>query len=222
MGVTNKLLVTFKKNETKFMMPELNPGEQLRRLLRSWWIIALCMVVFGAVGYLVHTFRQPVYEATARYEVWIDFNYLKTTREFTEYNEDLSINAVGNSYVAPAVIQQVTDEAMKQAWMKAANELFLNYRLERKHSTWELRYKSANPQVAMSMVNYWVQAGYQHLLELQKTEKIPTYVRFSEPTLAVLPAAPVRFGRNNFVLAGALFGLVVGIFLSGGLSGKKK
>jgi len=204
------------------MMPELNPGEQFRRLLRSWWIVALSMLAFGAVGYLIHTLRQPVYEATARYEVWIDFNYLTTTREFTEYDEDLSINAVGNSFVAPAVIQQVSDEALKQGWMKAANEIFLNYRLERKHSTWELRYKSADPQIAMSMVNFWAQAGYQYLLGLEKTGKIPAYVRFSEPTLAVLPAAPVRFGRNNFVLAGSLFGLVVGIFLSGGLSGKKK
>ena len=203
-------------------MPELNPGEQLRRLLRSWWIIAMCMAVFGAAGYLAHTLRQAIFEATARYEVWIDFNYLKTTREFTEYDEDLSINAVGNSYVAPAVVQQVIEEALKQGWMKADNEIFLNYRLERKHSTWELRYKSADPQIAMSMVNFWAQAAYQNLLELQKTEKIPAYVRFSEPTLAVLPVAPVRFGRNNFVLAGVLFGLVVGIFLSGWMAGKKK
>lgn len=202
-------------------MSEINPDEQLGRLLRSWWIIALSMLVFGAAGYLFHALRPPLYEATSTYNIWLDFNYLKTVREFTEYDEDLSINAVGNSYVSPAVLQPVIDEALKQGWMKNAGELYTNYRLERKHSDWELRYRSTDPQIAMDMVNYWIRMGYQNLLEMQKNEKIPAYVRFSEPTAAVLPAAPVRYGRNNLILAGALLGLVIGTLFSGWLSRKQ-
>lgn len=204
------------------MTNEINPGDQVGRLLRSWWVIALSMVVFGAAGYLFHMLRAPLYEATVTYNVWLDFNYLKTDREFTEYDEDLNINAVGNSYLAPAVIDQVTNEALKQGWIKNANEILLNYRIERKHSGWELRYQDTNPQIAMDVVNYWAKAGYQYLAGLEKSETIPTYARFSEPTLAVLPASPIRFGRNNLILAGALFGLVIGVFSSAWLSRKGK
>lgn len=204
------------------MTTEINPGEQIRRLLKSWWIIAICMLVCGMAGYVVHTLRPPLYEAKATFNVWLDFNFLKTDREFTEYDEDLSINTVGDSYVMPAVIQHVTDEALKRGWIKAPNEIFLNYRLERKHSGWELRYLSTNPQIAMDMTNYWATAGYQYQMELENSAAIPAYVRFSEPTLAVLPSQPVRYGRNNLILAGALIGLVIGILLSGRLSRKEK
>lgn len=204
------------------MTSEINPGEQIHRLLRSWWIIAICMIACGGIGYGIHTLRPPRYEAKATFNVWLDFNYLKTDREFTEYDEDLTINAVGDAYVAPAVIQQVMDEAMKQGWIQAPNEIFLNYRLERGHSGWELRYQSANPQTAMDLTNYWATTGYQSLLELEKSAAIPTYARFSAPTLAVLPDRPVRYGRNNLVLAGALIGLVIGILVSGQLSRKEK
>lgn len=204
------------------MTNEINPGDQVGRLLRSWWVIVLSMVIFGAAGYLFHMLRAPLYEATVTYNVWLDFNYLKTDREFTEYDEDLSINAVGNSYLAPAVIDQVTNEALKQGWIKNANEILLNYRIERKHAGWELRYQDTNPQIAMDVVNYWAKAGYQFLTGLENSVTIPAYVRFSEPTLAVLPANPIRFGRNNLILAGALFGLVIGVFLSAWLSRKGK
>lgn len=204
------------------MITELNPAEELGRVLRLWWVIALSMIVFGAVGYLIHTLRPPVYEATATFNVWLDFNYLKTDREFTEYDEDLSINAVGNAYVSPAVLQQVTAEALKKGWIKTDYDLILNYRLERKHEGWDLRYQSTDPGLAMDLVNYWAAVGYQYQVEQAKAETYPTYVRFSQPTLAVLPVKPVRYGRNNMVLAGALFGLVAGIFLSGWLARKKE
>lgn len=204
------------------MTSEINPGEELSRLLRSWWVIALSMILFGAAGYLFHTLQPPIYEASAEYNVWLDFNYLTTDREFTEYDEDLSINVVGNAYVSPVVLEKVTAEALKQGWIQAKNELILNYKLERKHESWELRYLSTDPQLAMSLVNFWAKAGYDHLIELEKAQAIPAYVRFSEPSQAVLPAKPVRYGRNNLILAGMLVGMVAGIFLSGWTAQKKK
>ena len=204
------------------MTSEIDPGEVLSHLLRSWWVIVLCMLLLGAAGYLFHTLRPPVYEATATFNVWLDFNDLTTDREFTEYDEDLSINAVGNAYVSPAVLEKVIAEALKQGWIQAENELILNYKLERKHESWELRYLSTNPQLAMDVVNFWAASGYAHLSELEQAQAIPAYVRFSEPTRAVLPAAPVRYGRNNLILAGMLVGMVGGIFLSGWTARKKK
>lgn len=203
-------------------MPEFNPGDYINRLLRSWWVIVLSMLVFGGGGYLFFTLRSPVYEATSSYEVWLDFNFLKVDREFTQYDEDLSINAAGNAYFSKEVVGQVIAEALKQGWIQDANELYRNSRLERKHSSWELRYQSTDRQKAVDMVNYWTTVGYQSLLELQESGEIPAYVRFSEPVPSVLPAEPVRHGRNNLILAGALLGLVAGIFLSSWLAGKKK
>ena len=204
------------------MTSEIDPGEVLSRLLRSWWVIVLCMLLLGAAGYLFHTLRPPVYEATATFNVWLDFNDLTTDREFTEYDEDLSINAVGNAYVSPVVLEKVIAEALKQGWIQAENELILNYKLERKHENWELRYLSTDPQLAMDVVNFWAASGYAHLNELEKAQALPAYVRFSEPVRAVLPAAPVCYGRNNLILAGMLVGMVGGIFLSGWTARKKK
>ncbi len=203
-------------------MRELNPGEDIERLLRSWWIIVISMLIFGAAGYLFHALRPPVYEATTSFEVWLDFNYLTTTREFTEYDEDLSINAVGNSYVDAVVLQKVTDQALNQGWIRNANELIVNYRLERKHDNWVLRYESGDPQIAMDVVNYWATTAYQVLLEREKSGYVPAYVRFSEPTQAVLPTEPVHYGRNNLVLGGAMLGLAIGMLASVWLPGKKK
>lgn len=203
-------------------MPEFHPGDYLNRLLRSWWIIVVSMLVFGAAGYVFFILRSPIYEATSHYEVWLDFNYLKVDREFTQYDEDLSINAAGNVYFSKQIVAQVIDESLKQGWIQSANELYQNSRLERKHSSWELRYQNTDPQKAVSMINYWVTVGYADMLEQQESGEIPAYVRFSEPVLAVQPAAPVRYGRNNLILAGALCGLVAGIFLSSWVAGKKK
>lgn len=201
---------------------ELNPGEQINRLLRSWWVIVVSMLVCGAAGYLVHSLRPPIYEATTTFNVWLDFNYLKTDREFTEYDEDLSINTVGDSYVSPKVLQQVTDEGLKQGWIQSPDEVYLNYRLERNHSGWELRFQSTDPENAMKMANYWATVGYQYLLDLENSGTFPTYVRFSEPVMAILPTRPVRFGLNNLILAGSMLGLVAGILLSGWMTRKGK
>jgi len=100
------------------MTSEIDPGEVLNRLLRSWWVIVLCMLLLGAAGYLFHTLRPPVYEATATFNVWLDFNDLTTDREFTEYDEDLSIKRLAMPMSARRCLKKSLPKRSNRAGFK--------------------------------------------------------------------------------------------------------
>jgi hypothetical protein len=60
------------------------------------------------------------------------------------------------------------------------------------------------------------------MLSWQTLGLAPEYVIFQPPSPALLPQQPVLYGRSNLIIAGALIGLIVGIFLSTSISRSPK
>ena len=164
--------------------------------------------------YHLHT---PLYEATATYLVTIDldrFPLRGMDEDLIQYNEDLAVNTTQSVLLSNEVVEKVISQVDDSSSNLTAYDLLHNYTIERKHETWELRYRNQNPQQAQWIVNTWAEAGYQTMLTWQETGKAPDYVVFHSPTQAFTPHEPVYYDRNKVVLAGVLIGFIAGIVLS--------
>jgi uncharacterized protein involved in exopolysaccharide biosynthesis len=199
---------------------EFEPFEHISRTIVFWWVIAICAVLGGAIGLLVHRFKAPVYEAQAVFMASIDFNKIDfmnlpkstpTPYQFTQYDEDIALVAVEASL--RQVEPQVVAFAQKNGLQIDVTGLEDVSTIERKHGYWEVRFRSPDPALAQKIVNYWAQTGFTDLKNKQTANQLPPYIYFDLIQPAELPKSPMYFQTNVFVLAGTMIGLVVGIFL---------
>jgi len=199
---------------------EFSPYEQTSRILQFWWVLVLCAILGGALGWVAHRFKPPVYEAQAIISASIDLNkvdFLRITPDpekqhlFTQDDEDLALMLVETSLIQ--VEPRVLAFAQANGWDISSETLHANSTIERKHAYWQVRYRSADPVQAQKLVNTWTEAGFADLQAKQKAGQVPSYVLLDLAQLAELPQNPQYFQRNVFVLAGAVIGWVVGLFL---------
>ncbi len=196
---------------------EFSPHSSLLRVMHYWWVVLIATLLGGAFGYIFFHIHPPVYEATATYFVTLDLNtfpHIGTREDLIQYNEDMALNTTEGALLATQTLNQVVSQAQEAGFSLTVRDLLKNYTLERKHDIWELRFRSQVPSVAQAIVNIWAQAGYQEMLEWQAIGLAQPYVVFQAPSPALLPEQPVLYGRNNLVLAGAMIGFIVGIFIS--------
>ena len=202
-------------------MNEWIPMNYFERTIRLWWVVALCAFLGGAAGYLLHLTRPPLYEATATFQVIIDFSKLGE-QPLTQYDEDLALSVVEKIlFYNPTIHEKMQAEPDFQAAGLDYFEWARNIRLERQHAFWKLRFRHADPAVAQTLVNRWAELGYQEMLAWEDAGKVHNYLVFSPPTLADLPQEPVVYGRNQMVLAGCLIGFIIGILLATWLGRKE-
>ncbi|HEY9078090.1 MAG TPA: hypothetical protein VIO61_16260 [Anaerolineaceae bacterium] len=137
------------------------PFESLEKILRGWWLLALCMITGAAAGYIIHTFQPPVYEARAR--LGINLNFTKTGA-MTDIEEDLALNAAGD-VVFNAGQAAVLGYAQEQGLALTKEKLNEIAFFERRFQTWELRLRSSDPDRAAQLANVWMTAGRDALVE---------------------------------------------------------
>ncbi len=135
-----------------------SPRETLDRALRTWWLVALMMVLGAGVGWGVHRMQPPVYEAKAAISVSIDFTH---TGALTDVEEDYAIGVVGDVIGSSAVMDAAAVAAQQEGY--AAAGLAQNAYLERYNNVWTLRVRDPNPQAAAGLANQWAQAAYSTL-----------------------------------------------------------
>jgi hypothetical protein len=196
---------------------EFSPHAYFLRVLHYWWVVLLATLLGGAFGYIFFHLHPPVYEATATFFVTLDLNtfpHLGTRQDLIQYNEDMALNTTEGALLATQTLDQVVSLAKDTGDAFTVRDLLKNYTIERKHDIWELRFRNQDPAVSQAIVNIWAQAGYQEMLRWQATGLAPGYVIFQAPTTASLPEQPILYGRNNLMLAGALIGFIIGIFIS--------
>ncbi len=200
---------------------ELSPYRYFSRILDLWWIVFLAMLVGGALGFAFFYIHPPLYEATSTYYVSIDLAKLPIKdlqEDLIIYNEDMAVNITQEILLSNEVVKDVLSQVNNGGITLTSQDLFQNYTIERKHDTWELRFRSQVPANAQAVVNTWAEIGYQAMLSWKASGKTAPYVLFQPPTQAQIPTEPVVYGRNNLMLAGALVGLIIGILISNRLS----
>jgi hypothetical protein len=194
-------------------MSEFSPIEYFSRLMKTWWLIVVAAFLGGFLGYLFHRARPPIYEATASYYVTIDSTKMPELPSLQyQYDEDLALAMTQAALMDQGVQSRVIEKAGAQNISIDLVNLQENSGIERKHAFWYLHYRHSDPALAQIVVNLWAEEGYKLMRAWQESKTLLDYVIFAPPRLATLPRRPSLYHQNQVVLAGALIGLLAGIF----------
>jgi LPS O-antigen subunit length determinant protein (WzzB/FepE family) len=132
---------------------EFSPRESLEYAFKFWWVIVLLTAMGGIVGWAIHFFLPPLYEATAVITVNMDFQKVKLTQN----EEDYAFNAAGAIGNSTGVRDQVIAEAQIKGFPKSANQLLEQMFSERMQSVWEFHVRNRNPATAAKLANLWAE-----------------------------------------------------------------
>ncbi len=168
---------------------EFSPRDELDRILRQWWLIALFTIWGGLVGWLIFQTRTPVYEAEAVFTISIDFTQ---TGELTQFEEDHAVSGILTILYSTPVLDQVLVEAHNQGIPVDLPGLLSQSSFERKQSRWMLRVRDRDPQRAATLANLWADATLTALQEAHRNaltaQARQAYLVFLQGCLA--PATP--------------------------------
>jgi capsular polysaccharide biosynthesis protein len=138
---------------------EFSPRESLERAFGRWWVILLLTALGGMVGWTIHFFLPPLYEATAVITANMDFQKGKLTQQ----EEDYTFNAAGAIGTSTEVENQIVAEAQKRGFPIDINQLQQQMFFEREQSVWLLHIRNRNPQIASELANLWAEKFYAAL-----------------------------------------------------------
>lgn len=138
---------------------EFIPAETVRCMLRRWWLLPLLAFLGGVLGWSIHFFRAPVYEATASLLITMDFD----ERELTQYEMDYAFSAAGGIIESGTVQDQLVARARAAGIQISAEELSRDSVAEGRQSVWELHVLHHEPQVAAELANLWAQVALEEL-----------------------------------------------------------
>lgn len=198
-------------------MKEFTPLDEFSRLFRTWWLIAISMLLGGLAAYLFHRANPPVYEATARLVATIDletFPFEGVREDLIQYNEDMALGLIEGVLRSPGVTQALFSAAQAQGIALDARSLAQASSIERKQDIWEVRYRSSDPLRAQTIANLWMELGFTAMQTWYAEGRIPPYVILEAPTQAYLPDTPIAYQLSNLLLAGSLAGLILGLIVA--------
>lgn len=193
-------------------MEEFVPFDHLKKLFSYWWILVLTGLAGAVIGFIYHELKPPIYESSAMIEASLDFNAIGIT-PLTQYDEDLALSNIEGAMRAAATLDRVVSQAQAQGIQFTPDVLLYNVIIERKHAFWELRFHSADPQIARTITEIWAAEAYNTLIEWQTTGFLPAYVVFYQPSPVEATEGPAAYNRNKLVMSGAVVGFLIGILL---------
>jgi len=148
---------------------DYSPRETVDVILKRWFVIVLCTLVGGGIGWLFHQFQPPIYEARALITITINYNQpdLLPSLDNDHYAEDQMMSSAMNLLVSTAVFSQVTEDAA--GLNLAPGDIAFNSRLlvERRQAEVELIVRHESPEKAAGLANIWAQRGFEALQEAQ-------------------------------------------------------
>lgn len=211
---------------------EFSLREPVRRALARWWMVVIITTLGGVIGLIFHYFQPPIYEAKAILTININFG----NRHLTQYEEDHTFSAAGAIINSSEVKALVIAEAKASGYSLDLNQLRQKISLERKQSVWELRVRDQDPRVAAELANIWAKNANEalnialgHALRADQLENqndsselaqekrlslgIIPIMSFGLTEFATVPEEPVLYGQGNLVIAGALIGFIVSLWV---------
>ncbi len=128
------------------------PLENLGRVLGRWWLLALLTVVGGLAGLLVNALRPQPYEAGFRFLTNID---MATSGELTQYEEDITYEAVGELLFSPSLQEDVIKQANSEGLALPPGYLGQYATVERRLATWQVRVRHPDAHTAEAIAAIW-------------------------------------------------------------------
>jgi LPS O-antigen subunit length determinant protein (WzzB/FepE family) len=136
------------------------PLEALQRVLRGWWLLAICVFAGGIAGLLISALRPAQYEAGFTVIVGIEQT---TSGEIAQYDEDVMFEAVGGLFYAPAMMERVTALAAAQNISVDSAYLRTHSTVERRLAIWLVRVRHTDPSAAETLARIWLEEGTREL-----------------------------------------------------------
>ena len=193
-------------------MDEFAPLETLKHLLQFWWIALITTLVGGGIAVLITQIQPPIYQATAGFVITIDREQAGDAI-LNEYDVDLAYATIHTGLATNSVLDDVI-AAAKQAGIAIDYQSFeTGASVDRILARWQIHYRSSDPVIAQTVVNLWAERAFAEINLLQAQGHIADYISYLPPELADLPTEPLRFSGTHRTLAGAIIGLVIGLFL---------
>jgi len=144
------------------MEKDFTPLEILNRALRGWWLVALCVLLGAAVGWLFHRTQPPIYRARASLSSVIDLN---RTGVLTDVQEDRLISIAEDIMSAPETYAAVSNAARDQGVEIQKDEFLAIASIEQSYSEWNLDVLNQDPKTAALLANIWREVSYNSLFE---------------------------------------------------------
>lgn len=132
--------------------------------MRLWWLMALCIVLGGAAGWIFSLFRHPVYEATAFYRVSVD-NAVLARRLGLDPQIPLGFSAV-RPYIDPPANVFYQEETQKDLFAAAGSQGIAaeavdfsshDLILDRNGAIWYVTVRNGDAEMAARLANLWLE-----------------------------------------------------------------
>jgi hypothetical protein len=147
---------------------EFTPLDALGNAVKYWWLVVLLALWGGAVGWLTHRTRPPVYEAQVVFYAAIDFAQFPATVELTEGDQDEILWGAAAVAISTQVAEQVVSGAQVQGITIDAPTLYHQLTLERKQANWILTIRDSDPQTAAVLANLWGENAFTALTDAHR------------------------------------------------------
>ena len=149
---------------------DYSPRETMDVILKRWFVIVLCTLAGGGIGWLFHQFQPPMYEASAVMTVTINYNQpdLLPSLDNDHYAEDQMISAAMDLVISMPVFDQVGQDAADLTLAPGDIAYDTRMVIERRQAEVEFIVRHEDPQKAARLANIWVKRGYEALLEAHK------------------------------------------------------
>lgn len=134
------------------------------RAVRSWWLVAVCMIIGGLAGLLTVSLFKPVYESTSVITTVIDYAY---SGSLTDYEEDHLLTAIGDIIRSDEVMDLVIAEGVKAGLAGDADQMRSSLFASRQGFRWELSSRFPDPQIAESANRLWLETAIGELEEFR-------------------------------------------------------
>lgn len=143
-------------------MKDFSPLEAFQAALRRWWLIVLLTVWGGVLGWAIHQFEPPVYQAQAEMAISTDYTQ---TGQLTQFEEDHNYFQVGQVISSTEVLARTAARAQAQGIQVTPDDLASAIAIENKEYIYSLQIRNQNPQIAAKLANLWVEEANAQLTE---------------------------------------------------------
>jgi uncharacterized protein involved in exopolysaccharide biosynthesis len=129
---------------------------------RQWWIIAICLLVGGLIGFGLSFLFPPVYEAAFKVTANVQ---LTDNPEITEIMVDNALMHVGELVYLQPLLDRVIEAEKSQGLRLTPADLRKNSSVERQITTTYLKVRWTDAQTAAQLANTWGMLFYESLQE---------------------------------------------------------